>query len=70
MQREICLLMQKLHTRNSLTKALLEMGIASAVSKTDNETTHWQERERGYLKGLCLERGIIVDRELEHMQGS
>ena len=34
----------KLHTRNSLTKALQEMGIAPAVSKTDNETTHWQER--------------------------
>lgn len=36
----------KLHTRNSLTKALQEMGIAPAVSKTDNETTHWQESGR------------------------
>ena len=51
----------KMHTRNSLTKALQEMGIAPAVSKTDNETTHWQEREREYLKGLCLERGIEVE---------
>lgn len=51
----------KMHTRNSLTKALQEMGIAPAVSKTDNETTHWQERERVYLKGLCLERGIEVE---------
>ena len=51
----------KMHTRNSLTKALQEMGIAPAVSKTDNETTHWQERERDYLKELCLERGIEVE---------
>ena len=36
----------KLHTRNSLTKALQEMGIAPAVSKTDIETTHWQESGR------------------------
>lgn len=51
----------KLHTRNSLTKALQEMGIAPAVSKTDNETTHWQEREREYIKGLCLEWEIEVE---------
>lgn len=51
----------KLHTRNSLTKALQEMGIAPAVSKTDNETTHWLEREREYIKGLCLEREIEVE---------
>lgn len=51
----------KMHTRNSLTKALQEMGIAPAVSKTDNETTHWQEREREYIKGLCLEREIEVE---------
>ena len=51
----------KLHTRNSLTKALQEMGITPAVSKTDNETTHWQEREREYIKGLCLEREIEVE---------
>lgn len=37
------------------------MGIAPAVSKTDNETTHWQEREREYIKGLCLEREIEVE---------
>lgn len=42
-------------------KALQEMGIAPAVSKTDNETTHWQEREREYIKGLCLEREIEVE---------
>lgn len=51
----------KMHTRNSLTKAIQEMGIAPAVSKTDNETVHWQEREREYLKGLCLERGIEAE---------
>ena len=49
-----------LKTRNSLTKALQEMGIAPAVSKTDNETMHWQEREREYLSELCRERGIEI----------
>lgn len=52
----------KTHTRNSLTKALQEMGIAPSVSKTGNETTHWQEREREYLKDLCLERDIEVEK--------
>lgn len=49
-----------LKTRNSLTKALQEMGIAPAVSKIDNETMHWQEREREYLSELCRERGIEI----------
>lgn len=49
-----------LKTRNSLTKALQEMGIAPAVSKTDNETMHWQEREREYISELCRERGIEI----------
>lgn len=49
-----------LKTRNSLTKALQEMGIAPAASKNDNETMHWQEREREYLSKLCMERGIEI----------
>ena len=49
-----------LKTRNSLTKALQEMGIAPAASKTDTETMHWQEREREYLSELCRERGIEI----------
>ena len=50
-----------LKTRNSLTKALQEMGIAPANSKTDTETMHWQERERAYLTDLCRDRGIEIE---------
>lgn len=50
-----------LKTRNSLTKGLQEMGIAPAVGKKDNETMHWQERERAYLRDLCLERGLEIE---------
>lgn len=50
-----------MYTRNSLTKALQEMGIAPAVSKTDNETTHWQERERVYLTELCKAYEIEIE---------
>ena len=50
-----------LKTRNSLTKALQEMGIAPAAAKTDNETMHWQERERAYLMELCRDRGIEIE---------
>ena len=48
-------------TRNSLTKALQEMGIEKAISKMDNETMHWQAREREYLTELCAERGIEIE---------
>ena len=51
----------KMHTRNSLTKALQEMGIAPATSKNDNETMHWQSREREYLREMCLERNLEVE---------
>lgn len=50
-----------LRTRNSLTKAMQEMGIAPANSKTDTETMHWQERERAYLTDLCRDRGIEIE---------
>ncbi len=50
-----------LKTRNSLTKGLQEMGISPAVSKTDNETVHWQERERKYLSDLCREHNIEIE---------
>ncbi|MBR6148245.1 MAG: plasmid recombination protein [Lachnospiraceae bacterium] len=49
-----------LSTRNSLTKAYQEMGIGKALSRTDNETVHWQIRERNYLEELCKERGIEI----------
>ena len=51
----------KMHTRNSLTKALQEMGIEPAVSKNDTETMHWQQREREYLIEMCRERGLEVE---------
>ena len=36
------------------------MGIAPALSRTDNETVHWQMRERAYIEDLCKERGIEI----------
>lgn len=48
-------------TRNSLTKALQEMGIEKATSRNDNETMHWQTRERNYLTELCAEKGIEIE---------
>lgn len=50
-----------METRNSLTKALQQMGFAKAVSKTKNETVAWQERERSYLTELCKEHGIEIE---------
>ena len=51
----------KMHTRNSLTKALQEMGIEPAVGKSDTETMHWQQREREHLMEMCRERGLEVE---------
>ena len=48
-------------TRNSLTKALQQMGFAKAVSKKENETVAWQQKERAYLTELCQEKGIDVE---------
>lgn len=48
-------------TRNSLTKALQQMGFAKAVSRKQNETVAWQEREREYLTELCSEQGIEIE---------
>ncbi len=48
-------------TRNSLTKAFQQMGFAKAVSRKQNETVAWQEREREYLTNLCREQGIEIE---------
>lgn len=48
-------------TRNSLTKAFQQMGFAKAVSRKQNETVAWQERERKYLTDLCWEQGIEIE---------
>lgn len=50
-----------METRNSLTKALQQMGFAKAVSKKENETVAWQKRERAYLTELCKENGIEIE---------
>lgn len=50
-----------LSTRNSLSKGLQEMGIAPAIGKNDNETMHWQQREREFLTGICRERGMEIE---------
>ena len=48
-------------TRNSLTKAFQQMGFAKAVSRKQNETVAWQEREREYPTELCREQGIEIE---------
>lgn len=50
-----------LSTRNSLSKGLQEMGIEPAKGKNDNETMHWQQREREFITGLCRERGLEIE---------
>ncbi|MCM1181638.1 MAG: plasmid recombination protein, partial [Clostridium sp.] len=50
-----------METRNSLTKAFQQMGFAKAVSRKQNETVAWQERERAYLMDLCREQGIEIE---------
>lgn len=37
------------------------MGFAKAVSKKENETVAWQQRERAYLTDLCREKGIDIE---------
>ena len=54
-----------METRNSLTKALQQMGFAKAVSKKENETVAWQQRERAYLTDLCREKGINLQKTEE-----
>ena len=50
-----------METRNSLTKALQQMGFDKAKSRNENETVAWQKREREYLTELCREQGIEID---------
>ena len=37
------------------------MGFAKAISRKQNETVVWQEREREYLTELCREQGIEIE---------
>jgi len=48
-------------TRNSISKALQQMGFAKGRGRYDNEVIDWEARERDYLMGLCRERGIEVE---------
>ena len=50
-----------LSTRNSLSKGLQEMGIEPAKGKNDNETMHWQQREREFITNLCRERRLDIE---------
>lgn len=49
-----------METRNSLTKALQQMGIQKAESRKQNETVFWQQRERAYLTELAREVQIEI----------
>lgn len=48
-------------TRNSMSKALQQMGFEKGKGRYDNEVIDWEARERDYLMGLCRERGIEVE---------
>ena len=52
---------EMMETRNSLTKALQQMGFDKAKSWNENETVAWQKREREYMTELCREQGIEID---------
>lgn len=48
-------------TRNSISKALQQMGFEKGKSRYDNEVIDWEARERDHLMSLCRERGIEVE---------
>ncbi len=48
-------------TRNSISKALQQMGFEKGKGRYDNEVINWEARERDYLMSLCRERGIEVE---------
>ncbi len=48
-------------TRNSISKALQQMGFEKGKGRYENEVIDWEARERDYLMGLCRERGIEVE---------
>ena len=48
-------------TRNSISKALQQMGFEKGKGRYDNEVIDWEARERNYLTDLCKERGIEVE---------
>lgn len=48
-------------TRNSISKALQQMGFKKGKGRYDNEVIDWEARERDYLMGLCRERGIEAE---------
>lgn len=52
-----------LSMRNSLSKAMQEMGF-TAESKKENETKKWKNREREYFGVICREHGLEVEREI------
>lgn len=49
-----------LDTRNSLTKAHQNMGIAKSTGRNNNSTMKWQEREREYLKEIAKDHKLEI----------
>lgn len=49
-----------LQTRNSLDKALKQMGIDGKANKYQNSNHNWQEREKEYIKELVREHEIEI----------
>lgn len=53
--------------RNSLDRAMREMGFGKDNGKTDrknNATKQWKERERQVLKKICISHGLKVSEEI------
>lgn len=48
-------------TRNSISKALQQMGFEKGKGRYDSEVIDWEARERNSLMSLCRERGIEVE---------
>lgn len=52
-----------LETRNALNRAMEQMGFKT-VSRRDNATCQWKNRERAYFADLCRQRGLEVEQEI------
>lgn len=49
-----------LETRNSLTKAHQNMGIAKGTGRNDNSTMKWQERGKKYIKEIAKDHNLEI----------
>lgn len=54
-----------LHTRNSLDRAMKEMGYGKYLrDKKDNATKQWKEAERKVFREICLKHNLVVEKEV------